>query len=451
MVAKDGLTFRVFTTSTDLRRCLIADGFTDLPTAPNTIKRTVMEYSKSVREKMKKEIKGELTKGVRFCVTFDEWTSSRNRRFINLILHGKESQIWNLGLVRCKGSMTSEKCLESVEQRLKLFELTFKTDIVSVMTDGASVMTKIGKISPTHQQLCFAHGIQLAVIDVLYKNKSKAVPSRDNEIEDNYESDSDEEEEVEEDGSDLDDDNGFGVEFVGEYNENVVEETLRPIIEKVRRIVRLFRRSALKNEVLQAYIIADKSIETKGKGLSLILDSKTRWNSLANMLARFYKLRNCIQKALLDLKPSITPRKYSGLSLKDEELQTVSEISDALLPLQVAVEALCRRDANLITADTVLLFSLQKLEELDSEFSLKLHDALSKRIGERRSDLSGILQHLHCGSSPAVNNRDLTRIFASPSRKKIETVILQLIKRCHSEDASQVLTFIYLHCVSSSS
>lgn len=70
MVAKDGLTFRVFTTSTDLRRCLVADGFTELPTAPTTIKRIVMEYSEDVREKMKKEIQGELSKGVGFCVTF---------------------------------------------------------------------------------------------------------------------------------------------------------------------------------------------------------------------------------------------------------------------------------------------------------------------------------------------------------------------------------------------
>lgn len=66
---------------------------------------------------MKKEIQEELSKGMRFCVYFDEWTSSSNRRFLNLILHGKESKIWNLGLVRAKGSMNSEKCLELVEQR----------------------------------------------------------------------------------------------------------------------------------------------------------------------------------------------------------------------------------------------------------------------------------------------------------------------------------------------
>ncbi|KAJ6643785.1 hypothetical protein Bhyg_08750 [Pseudolycoriella hygida] len=103
-----------------------------------------------------------------------------------------------------------------------------------------------------------------------------------------------------------------------------------------------------------------------------------------------------------------------SLILNDEELATISEISDAVLPLQVAVEALCRRDANLITADAVLMFALQKLEEQDTGLSLNLH-----------------------ATFPPVINRDVRQIFASPSRKKIETLILQLIKRCHSDDASQ--------------
>ena len=41
-----------------------------------------------------------------------------------------------------------------------------ETDII-----GASVMVKVGKLLPCYQQLCYAHGIQLAVVDVLYKKK----------------------------------------------------------------------------------------------------------------------------------------------------------------------------------------------------------------------------------------------------------------------------------------
>jgi len=36
-------------------------------------------------------------------------------------------------------------------------------NIVCICTDGASVMAKVGKLIKADQQLCFAHGIQLAV------------------------------------------------------------------------------------------------------------------------------------------------------------------------------------------------------------------------------------------------------------------------------------------------
>lgn len=90
------------------------------------------------------------------------------------------------------------------------------------------------------------------------------------------------------------DDSEFEIEYEFEATENELEES-----HKVRIIVRMCRPSPLKNEALQA----DPGIDSKE--LSLILDSKMRWNSLANMLPRFYKLRNCREKELLCLKPDI--------------------------------------------------------------------------------------------------------------------------------------------------
>lgn len=55
--------------------------------------------------------------------------------------------------------------------KTQTFQFVLMNEIVCIMTDGASVMTKVGKISPTDQQLCFAHGLQLAVLDVLYRKK----------------------------------------------------------------------------------------------------------------------------------------------------------------------------------------------------------------------------------------------------------------------------------------
>lgn len=414
MTAKDGLTFYVFTTSEDLRRCLKADGFSPIPTSPNTIRRMMVSYSKKVHEKLKAEIKTDRTEGSRFCVTFDEWTSSRNRRYINLILHGKGSKIWNLGLVRCKGSMTAEKCLDAVIKKIEWFDLSMDRDIVSIMTDGASVMAKVGKLSNSHQQLCFAHAIQLAVIDVLYKKTT----TKENDIECIEENESDSESDNEDD---EDYDSGeIEIDYVGDqYEEKKIEigDDFKSAIAKVRKIVKMFKRSALKNEILQRYVVLDFKRERQ-----LLLDMKTRWNSLSNMLERFYELKSCIEKALVDIDPDLRPTQ--------EEFKLILDIGKALKPVQLAVEALCRRDANLVTADAILIFAFNQLYQQESVISKNLFETLKNRIKERRSELSGVLQYLHSNDQDLLNTiPELKPIFDSPSKRKVETVVLNLILR----------------------
>lgn len=64
-------------------------------------------------------------------------------------------------------------------------------------------------------------------------------------------------------------------------------------LNNVRKIVKLFKASLVKNSILQKYV----KMEYK-KELQLILDSRTRWNSIEPMLERFLKLKDCIIKAL---------------------------------------------------------------------------------------------------------------------------------------------------------
>ena len=269
-------------------------------------------------------------------------------------------------------------------------------------------MTKIGRISPTYQQLCFAHGVQLAVIDVLYSAKDKIntqleIPETENEMEGEF---SDLESLTSEDNENDQEDNN--------HEEQQFSDNYKPIIDKIRKIVRLFRRSPLKNETLQKHVKSDL-----GKELTLILDCKTRWNCLAVMLERFYLLRNCVKKALVDVN--------SELSLDYWELTGTKNLVCALKPIQATVEALCRRDSNLITADATLNFMLNKLSEENSGLSLELIEALRRRISERRTDLSGVLKYLHNGSYEDEDEQD--ELFGIPRQTKICSIIKDIVSR----------------------
>lgn len=209
----------------------------------------------------------------------------------------------------------------------------------------------------------------------------------------------------------ADEDDEFGVEIddVGDKfekdDEKEIVDDFKPIIDKVR-----------KTDFKREY--------------ELIHDTETRWNSLDNMLERFYKLRNCVGKALVDLDPD--------LKLEQREIKINADVVDTLKAVQLAVEALCRRDANLITADAILLFAFEQLHKQKNELLSKLFNALKSRISARRTELSSVLQYLHSGDQETTTINELRPIFDSPSKRKVETVILKLIKRCHSESTLKV-------------
>jgi hypothetical protein len=61
-----------------------------------------------MREETKCELKDLFDKGLRFSVITDEWTSIRNRRYLNVCV-ATNSRYINLGLARCWGSMTAKR------------------------------------------------------------------------------------------------------------------------------------------------------------------------------------------------------------------------------------------------------------------------------------------------------------------------------------------------------
>ncbi|CAH2095899.1 unnamed protein product [Euphydryas editha] len=80
----------------------------------------------------------------------------------------------NIGLARIFGSMSSESRVQLLKEKLSEFNLSLDNDVVGITTDGASVMKKVGRLIEPLQQLCYAHGVQLGITDVIYKNNAES-------------------------------------------------------------------------------------------------------------------------------------------------------------------------------------------------------------------------------------------------------------------------------------
>lgn len=414
LVALDGLSFSVIVTSKDIRNGLAAQGFTNIPTSVNGVKSAVMKYAETVRKQQLNIIKCHLRDGKRFSVIFDEWSSMRNRRYLNIFLRSSSTDMWNLGLVRIFGSAPAEVLLNLVAKRLQNYELRIDENIVCLVTDGTSTMRKIGRISGSEHQLCLAHGIQLAVMEVLYLPTCKATV---NERKVHLELDLNNEEENSEDEDLTDsmlfygyDDNDLPLAEVPQF----ISSNLRRVIDKIRKIVKIFKRSPTKNDsLLQKYVIAAFGMEYQ-----LLLDSRVRWNSLYDMMERFIKLKDCVLKSLIDLKSSIT--------FSEEEVTMLEQTVAVLEPVKATVLALCRADCNLLVADTLLNFALQKLDTLGTTMAKELAISLRTKIKERRTDLSGLLFYLH---TARVTNQDKDVIFNIPPVCRLQDLIFSLITR----------------------
>ncbi|KAJ2951978.1 hypothetical protein O0L34_g4241 [Tuta absoluta] len=198
--------------------------------------------------------------------------------------------------------MPAEVCISLIQARLAAYDLTLSdcdNDVVAMTTDGASVMSRVGRLLPIFHQLCLAHGIHLAICDVLYKkdhhhfSSESASDLRAENVENEVSSDDDE---------DFASDGEFVVERAGSsYSLNL---DFQGIVKKVRTVVKLFKKSPTKNDTILQKHVQDEF----QKELALLLDCKTRWSSMATMLERFLKLRMCVQKAFHQCRDSANSR-----------------------------------------------------------------------------------------------------------------------------------------------
>ena len=268
-----------------------------------------------------------------------------------------------------------------IDKRLLEFGIVRETDVIASTTDGASMMKKFGRLLGCYHQLCIAHALHLAVTDVLYQKPASISSERrggENAEDLEEEEEGEEEEEEEEEG----DSQSFAQE---EARPDVPPfcESLADLIRQVRIIIKTFRKSPVKNDFLA------KCCEELGLEFTkLLLDVKTRWNSVVKMVRSLLRILSAVNKALLEFG-------LAHLILSEAEVNMLRGVVDCLDTIEVAATELGGNDVDMGAADKIMEFILVNLGKDESPFGTSMYDAVFRRIEERRMPhISGLIRYL---------------------------------------------------------
>ena len=64
-----------------------------------------MSYAEKIKREQKDAFEKMAQNGQRFCLSIDEWTSTKNKRYMCVNLHMNESKVISLGMKRINGAM----------------------------------------------------------------------------------------------------------------------------------------------------------------------------------------------------------------------------------------------------------------------------------------------------------------------------------------------------------
>ena len=119
LAATDRLSFNQIVRS-DFIRSAMRDKKFIAHSSPTTIRSKVFKFYQEAKAAVIDELKRGISEGLRFAVSFDEWTG-KNRRYLTLNVHTKDADFYNLGMVRVWASQTAETILKLVTLRLREF------------------------------------------------------------------------------------------------------------------------------------------------------------------------------------------------------------------------------------------------------------------------------------------------------------------------------------------
>ena len=125
-------------------------------------------YAEEVKTGIKSTISQYLKTGNRLCVTLDEWTSLRMRRYFGINVH-LDGEPKGIGMMRIHGTHDAAAAEEHLRDKLKEYGISLEKHVVAHTTDGESKMLSLGDRLDIIHQVCHNHGLHLAVTDVIYK------------------------------------------------------------------------------------------------------------------------------------------------------------------------------------------------------------------------------------------------------------------------------------------
>lgn len=367
------------------------------PKCETTLKKYTADEADNVRCRIIEKLRILKVQGKKFTTSIDEQTTSSNFRILNVHLYS-ELESFNLGMVRINVSCTAETMVNLTNERLKMFNIE-PTDIIATITDGAAVCKSYGNKLKVFHQLCYDHGIHLAVVKVIYKLMQDVKTHKQIVFED---------EEMSEEANEaieVDEDAGEAFELRNEIGIG---------INRVREIVKIFKKSPKLNDILQAQIFKDI-----GKKLQLKLDVRTRWNSLLTMLKTFIRVSNAVERTLTNINRD---------DLWSEDLvPSIENVLKVLNVTKLAMDAISKDEANLLTSEGAFEFLFDELIRMDSSLSLDLVDQLKIELSKRRqTSLVSLLKFLQ---NPDTLSEDKDSYFAMTSKISIFALASQIWKK----------------------
>ena len=221
-------------------------------------------------------------------------------------------------MVPVVGRLPATTYKKKVIPKIKQFQLDPNVHIINFSNDGCSTMKKLGRlIKPILQQLCQAHNIQLAVLDVFYKKLVENEEESDeednvNDVLDESDEDDDFDDDFDDDSQseDEEDENDDEIGLVDDFEDEPAEfkdENLGALVDKCRKIQKTYTgRSILKHDTLQTAIKNWQRENGKSAtGFKLVPDCKTRWSSFVLMLESILKVKVPLKKVLKKFHISI--------------------------------------------------------------------------------------------------------------------------------------------------